>query len=168
MSEIRELQGEVLAYVDIAGNEIRLTTQSGRVFNICHHQDCCESVGIEDIEGNWIDLIGKPIIEATEDNPGDEPPEGREYAESYTWTVHRFRTDSSTVVTRWFGESNGYYGEGVDIDELAAVSDAALTPPGFDTPTGVDWLIAADYWHEAGDEQKSAICRVRGERSCGS
>lgn len=119
------LVGEVLTHIDTDGKEvIMLTTESGRVFRIYHEQDCCESVSIEDTQGNWHDLVGKVILEASqqeEEDPRDPPtnytPAGY-IPESSTRTTFTFRTNDATVISRWFGESNGYYSESVDLHEI--------------------------------------------------
>ena len=60
------LVGEVLDAVDIdkEENQILLTTRSGRKFLVYHEQDCCEKVQIVGQDGNFDNLIGRPLIEA--------------------------------------------------------------------------------------------------------
>jgi hypothetical protein len=112
--EFSTLKGEVLTDVDIdaKGESILLTTQSGKVFRIDHEQDCCEHVCICDTQGNFHDIIGKVIVEAShiEKDKGDPPPE---YPDSWTRTDFVFKTDDATVISKWIGESNGYYSESV-------------------------------------------------------
>lgn len=112
---LSSLVGETLTYIDVDNdnNEIMLTTSSGRTIRIFHYQDCCESVRIVDTEGNWHDLIGKVLVEATHDETGEGDDWGHE-----TKTTLTFRVDGATVISRWVGESNGYYSESVDIEEL--------------------------------------------------
>lgn len=127
--KIEDLVGETLAYIDAddQGEEVMLTTQSGRRIRIFHNQDCCETVRVEDTQGNWHDLIGRVIIEATEDvrPQGDPPPE---YPDSWTRTTLTFKVDGATVISKWIGESNGYYSESVDIEELSRHSANAGEP----------------------------------------
>lgn len=119
--EFKDLIGETLEYVDQDPelNEILLTTKSGRRIMIYHEQNCCERVRIVDTAGNWHDLIGKVIVEVdelVEDKSyslGDEPDDV-----SATQTILTFRVDDATIISRWIGESNGYYSETVDIKEL--------------------------------------------------
>ena len=78
-----------------------------------HMQDCCESVYIEDIVGDLDDLVGTPLLLVEE--VSNYEGESKEYSESETWTYYRFRTIKGSVDIRWYGESNGYYSESVDI-----------------------------------------------------
>ena len=114
--EFSDLVGEVLDTVDIdrEENQILLTTRSGRKFVVYHEQDCCETVAISGQDGSFDKLIGKPIVEARDiavDTGDDE-------IESQTTTTLVFRVDDQTVISRWVGDSNGYYSESVDIAEL--------------------------------------------------
>ena len=70
---------------------------------------------MEDVCGNLDDLIGSPILRATEDT-SDKNPEGvkPEYQDSFTWTFYNIATAKRHVPIRWYGESNGYYSESVD------------------------------------------------------
>ena len=112
--KLENLKGEILTAVDIFnGDEIILTTQSGRRVKIFHEQDCCESVGIEGPEGDWTPLLGKVLLECRHESEQFE----REYG-TETKTTLTFRVDDTTVVSKWIGESNGYYSEEVHIEEL--------------------------------------------------
>ena len=111
---MQEIKGSV-------GDDVMLFRASdGSEFRFYHEQDCCESVSIEDIAGDLSDLIGSPILMAESVDSLD--PEGFEAnGESYTWTFYKFRTQKGDVTVRWFGSSNGYYGEGVYFSETIAV-----------------------------------------------
>ena len=115
--EFSDLVGEVLDAVDIdrEENQILLTTRSGRKFLVYHEQDCCEKVQIVGQDGSFDKLIGKPIVEAR-DIAVDTTEEGID--DSQTTTTLVFRVDDQTVISRWVGDSNGYYSESVDIAEL--------------------------------------------------
>lgn len=116
--KIDEFVGEVLTHIDVnkANDEILLTTESGRQFVICHHQGCCENVNIVDTEGEWHTLIGKPILAAKH----WECQSDTEYGGSATDTKLTFQVTDATVINKWHGESNGYYSESVDLDEIVA------------------------------------------------
>ena len=116
--EFSDLVGEVLDSVDIdrGENQILLTTRSGRRFMVYHEQDCCEKVQIVGQDGNFDNLIGKPLIEAR-DFAVDTGESESDY-DSQTTTTLVFRVDDQTVISRWIGDSNGYYSESVDIAEL--------------------------------------------------
>lgn len=81
-------------------------------YTMYHEQNCCETVEISDITGDLDDLVGVPIIQASEETNEDNPPEG---ADSFTWTFYNIATIKGYVTIRWLGESNGYYSESVDI-----------------------------------------------------
>ncbi len=81
-----------------------------------HSQDCSESVELHDITGDLSDLIGTPILEASERSSTDNKPHGD--ADSWTWTFYELRTIKGSVTLRWLGESNGWYSERVDFAKL--------------------------------------------------
>lgn len=78
-----------------------------------HEQDCCESVYIEDIEGDLKNLIGTPLVMAE-----TYYHEADTYDGSETYTYYTFATVKGRVVIRWYGESNGYYSESVDMTTI--------------------------------------------------
>jgi hypothetical protein len=114
------LVGKILTRIDVSKSRDKIIfhCQNGEKYVMLHEQDCCESVDIEDIIGDLDDLIGSPIIRATEDE-SEENPEGIEevYQDSFTWTFYNFATEKGHVTIRWYGESNGYYSEAVSFCE---------------------------------------------------
>lgn len=78
-----------------------------------HHQDCCESVWLEDVDGEWSDLIGTPLIEAEEVT--HDRDDGEDGHESSTWTFYKLATTKGCVTLRFIGTSNGYYSEDVSV-----------------------------------------------------
>jgi len=121
--EIKQLLGKTLTSVvkDKENTEIIFTVDDGTKYKMYHEQDCCESVSIEDINGDLNDLIGTPIITAEEvsnyEPTSEEDVKRTEEANEYgscTWTFYKLATIKGYVDIRWFGESNGYYSERVD------------------------------------------------------
>lgn len=113
--KIGELVGLIMVRVEKQGEEIYFHTDSGRRFVMMHEQDCCESVSIESITGNLEDLVGSPILVAEESTNHDSPK--GEIPDSFTWTFYKLATVKGWVDIRWYGESNGYYSESVEIKE---------------------------------------------------
>lgn len=98
-------------------NAIIFEFHDGTKFKMWHHQDCCESVTLEDVAGGDLsDLEGQCIIEAYETT--DRGDRKGDYDESHTWTFYTIRTNLVTLTIRWYGTSNGHYSEGVDIDQI--------------------------------------------------
>lgn len=115
----KDLLGKTLTRVDAEGAEIRFFTEDGFEYKQWHEQDCCESVYVEDVAGDWEDLIGSPLVLAAEES-SDDPPPADQFGppDSYTWTFYRLGTVKGTVVVRWLGESNGYYSESVSFQQM--------------------------------------------------
>ena len=118
MAELKDLLGKTMTSVENKGDELVFTTTEGKSFKLYHEYECCESVSIESVVGDLADLVGEPLLVA-EESTGETPADYKfEYEpESYTWTFYKFATRKGYVDVRWLGESNGYYGEGVDFAE---------------------------------------------------
>ncbi len=119
--EVSALLGMTMAKVWQDGTD-RLIFESscGRTLQLCHSQDCCESVWIESVTGDLADLAGEPITLAEESTSSERPDDAAKpewEPDSQTWTFYRFATRKGFVVVRWCGESNSYYSEGVDLIE---------------------------------------------------
>ena len=122
--DIEILKGKTLEKIEgmKAGNdEILFYCTDGAVFKMHHYQDCCENVTIDDVCGDIEDLIGSEIIVA-ESNTNRENPEGVKVPESqdnsFTWTFYKLATRKGYVDLRWYGESNGWYSEDVDFEQI--------------------------------------------------
>jgi hypothetical protein len=116
------LVGKTMTDVRRIGDErIEFDCDDGKTFALLHHQDCCESVFIEDVCGDLSDLVGTPILVAEEAESNDlpegvTPPEYRD--DSETWTFYKIRTIKGSVDIRWYGSSNGYYSESVSFEDV--------------------------------------------------
>lgn len=77
-----------------------------------HRQSCCETVTVEDICGDIENLVGSQMLMAEDVSSDCHEGAIDELDESYTWTWYKFAT------IRWYGESNGYYSEEVDFEEV--------------------------------------------------
>lgn len=113
MSDFEGLKDVTLSKVEQQGNdELHFYSNDGKHWKMHHHQDCCEGVSIEDIVGDLNDLIGSPILHASEETNSGENGS----CDSFTWTFYKLRTIKGDVTIRWYGSSNGYYSESVSFD----------------------------------------------------
>jgi hypothetical protein len=123
-TELEAIIGETVTGIDFFNDpyrrlpkEVLITMKSGKQLRLYHDQDCCETVELVSIDGDICKLIGKPIL-STELGV-DEDYDGPEISDdSGTETKITLRCDAQTVIMRWIGESNGYYGEDVDFEIL--------------------------------------------------
>ena len=153
--DIAVLKGQTIRKVDSWDmNDDRITLTTDKFWYDFHHeQTCCETVKLIDVVGNLDNLKGKKIVDAkciiVESEKTKKRPSWVSWfvmtkygGESNTWTEHILVTeDGIQVIMRWFGSSNGYYGEQVDITQhpkrkepktpKKPLSDVALDPKAY-------------------------------------
>ena len=118
--ELASLVGQSFDAVEIRTPEaeaVWFSRDGDPVYTLCHEQECCEDVYIEDVSGDLEWLTRAPILEARrETSEGDpSPPEDADADSSWTWTFFVLSTIKGTVKIRFFGSSNGFYGEDADL-----------------------------------------------------
>lgn len=116
---IKDMLGMVFDRIKVSGDNdsvVFYANDGGKVI-MHHHQECCESVTLEDVDGNLSDLCESPILQADEESNSDNPPDS--WSDSHTWTFYRLGTIKGRVVLRWLGESSGYYSESVDLEYIS-------------------------------------------------
>ena len=109
------LVGKKLTRLDDSSFEV----DTGHAFVIYHAQDCCEACYPVSIIGPLAEILGKPLTAFWIDIDCDAPigEEDRVYNESYTWSHVNFQAGDLLVTIHWLGESNGYYGENINIKQ---------------------------------------------------
>jgi hypothetical protein len=124
MAKIEDLLGKTLNDIQQEYDKLIFIADDGTSYKMYHSQDCCESVSIEDINGDLKDLIGSPILvaeelsyEPTSDEDKKRTKEANDFG-SCTWTFYKLATAKGYVDIRWYGESNGYYSESVDFIQI--------------------------------------------------
>ena len=105
--------------VDVRGltrgsDYISILFSDGDAIKFYHSQDCCESVEVDDVYGCEDDLIDAILYDIELVQSNDRRKD--KYDESYTWSFYKFRTSKGYVDVRWYGHSNGYYSETVDVE----------------------------------------------------
>lgn len=117
MDKIQKMVGKTPISIDVfSDEEIKFVFSDGSICKFGHIQDCCESVFVKDISGDWDDLLNTPIIVAEERiEDYSEKDYSPRHDDSCTATFYTFRSIKGTVDVQWLGESNGYYSENVDI-----------------------------------------------------
>ena len=97
---------------------IRIKLSDDSVITMEHHQDCCESVYLDEFDSvdSLQELVGRVLysIESREEEMTSENCRAESF-DSGTWTFYHLKTSRGDVTLTWRGESNGYYSESVDI-----------------------------------------------------
>lgn len=114
MANFNDLLGKTL--IEIKGREghhaMEFYASNGDRYIMHHDKSCCERVYVEDICGDLEDLIGHPLLEASEETNRDNPKPDSD--DLFLWTFYKLATIKGSVTIRWYGESNGYYSVEVD------------------------------------------------------
>ena len=116
-SDIKSMVWKIPTKITVVEDEmIVFWFTDGSVCRFYHDQNCCETVTIADVCGDFEDLINHPIIVADERTYSGEDSD----YESFTYTFYTFRGTGGSVDVRWNGYSNGYYSEAVDFEMVTA------------------------------------------------
>jgi len=108
------LTGKTFSKVEKTSDSVIFYLNDGSNYILKHHQDCCESVWLEDVCGDLKDLENSPILiahEATSNAKKDD----NDYGKSM-WTFYNLSTNKGSVTLRFCGSSNGYYSVSVSLD----------------------------------------------------
>lgn len=126
------LRGKTITAISQIGRDrIEITTEDGKRYAMLPDQEYSELVTIHDIEGDLQSLVGAPLVAAREEADREWPADVEKptYTYSFTWTSYFFDTEKAKVRIRWNGESNGYYSESVQIEELSSPNAGDVPRP---------------------------------------
>ena len=114
--KFEQFKGKIFKSVEVSEDNAAIVFEdtNGDRYLMYHRQDCCESVYIEDIAGDLQSLVGHEIMQA-EEICNEDRNKLDDWDESYTWTYYKLATSNGYVTIRWYGTSNGYYSESVDL-----------------------------------------------------
>lgn len=118
MKILTELIGQTVIGVNVGRHALHLQLANGKKFGFWHERECCETVEIDQVDGDIDDLIGTPLVMAevvSERYNGDDS--------LCVYTFYKFATVNGYVTVRWNGTSNGYYGVKVGMFEQAPTLD---------------------------------------------
>lgn len=120
-SSVEHLKGRTIVQIEKRsepeeGDAIFFVLSDGTEYKMYHSQDCCESVYIEDVCGDFADLLDSEVLMAEESCP--DWPANDEHEESWTWTFYKLATIKGYVTIRWYGSSNGYYSEYASFERI--------------------------------------------------
>ena len=104
--------------IDVRGlnsgsDHISILFADGDAIKFYHSQSCRESVEVDDVYGCKDDLVDSILYDIELVQSYDRPRD--KYDSSYTWSFYKFRTSKGYVDVRWYGCSNGYYSETVNV-----------------------------------------------------
>ena len=88
-----------------------------RVFALRHVRNCCEAVWLADGADEIENMVGEEIRKIRI----DVSPKGTD-EQSITWTFVNIQTNRDSYNLRWVVESNGYYSETIQLDDLTNFS----------------------------------------------
>lgn len=122
--EIKDLLNKVFKSVEITNADpdddwggyndcVVFTTVDDEVYVMMHTQDCCERVYLESVDNDTNVLVGSQILVAEVRTNSKKQLEGSE-----TWTFYLIGTNEGCCNFRWYGSSNGYYSEGVNLYKI--------------------------------------------------
>jgi hypothetical protein len=130
---LETLEGLTIAFVTGLrqySGKVAIHTVDDREFVFEHEQDCCESVTLDDFDGDPEDLQGAVIYmaEKVSSNPRKREPSFEElfFTEyipevsdgDWEWTFYKIETNKGGLWMRWLGDSNGYYATDVSFGEM--------------------------------------------------
>ena len=110
--------GATIESVAYDPKEPRLTVETDRgTLSFWHSQECCESVDLTEGLSDLEDLVGGVIALAEERSSEGVPAmdESDDRYGTFTWTFYEIQTTKGDATLRWYGTSNGYYSESVDV-----------------------------------------------------
>lgn len=113
-AKFSDLLGKTLVRIDATDETIYFETKDD-VYEMYHEQDCCERVAVDDIEGDFEDILNSEITMADESS---NQYDTSDCGDSVTWTFYRLATIKGYVNITWKGESNGYYSERVNFIKI--------------------------------------------------
>lgn len=125
-SSIQSMLNKTFDKVLTFNNDTIIFINDKEAYVFYHLQNCCELVEIDDVCGNLSDLEGTPLLKAEEVTNALNTPRD-EWDDSFTWTFYKFATIKGYVDIRWYGTSNGYYSESVDLVYFP-IKDGKLIP----------------------------------------
>lgn len=126
MAHFSDLLGRTLTRVEglhDGSEQVHFYCEDGMHYRLMHHQQCCESVALVDLDGtadiltNTDILLAEISVSVASDEDISETGNNPEY-EGGTWSFYKLATVKGYVTMRWLGISNGYYSQEVSFERV--------------------------------------------------
>lgn len=111
--KFEDLLGKTLTRIEYSGlYELHLYTENEH-YMMTHFNDCCESVYLEDVAGDFEDLLNYPLLMAEEASNIEEMcnPDDR-YDK---WTFYKLATVKGYVTLKWDIDLDSWYSKDVSL-----------------------------------------------------
>ena len=99
---------------------VRFVLDTGESLVLYHERECCESVWLSDVTGDWRYILNETILFA-ELTTSSRLTEGADPEEAWpdeyeNWSFYKLATNRGFITLAWKGVSNGYYSTSVQLE----------------------------------------------------
>ena len=107
---ISHLLGKMVESITLNDDKTELTIvcKGGYRYLMMHEQDCCESVWLDDLDGELSDWQNVTVLEASESASLADSTEMQ-------WTFYRLACNLHSLCLRWCGSTDSVYSMGVTL-----------------------------------------------------
>lgn len=116
--EIEDLQGKTIREIKISDDKTEMAIVCDDAsYKLSHYQDCCEKVYLEDVCGEFDDLIGETVIDSFKNTGEMVDDSALFWSGVMNYTFYTISSAKGCITLRWCSSSNGYYSHAIDIEK---------------------------------------------------